>query len=325
MTESILSKRPLGKTGLYVTPLCVGGAPLGDMPETFAYSAPEENALATIRAAFASPINFLDTAAAYGDGESERRIGKVIKEMGGLPPGFVLATKADRCLKTGDFSGEQIKRSIEGSLERLGLDRLQYVYIHDPEHTTFENVMGPGGPLEVLKNYKDQGVIEHIGISGGPIKMLIRYVETGEFSAVETHNRYTLLNRSAEPLLDVANRLGVAVINAAPYGSGMLAKGPDAYARYAYTDAPPSLIERARKIAAICQEFNVPLAAAALQFSMRDPRITSTVVGMTKPERVTQTLELARYPIPSELWSALEEVGYDMDDPEANRFPWLER
>ena len=320
MSESLLSNRPLGGTGLFVSPLCVGGAPLGDMPETFAYSAPEENALATLRAAFSSPINFLDTAAAYGDGESERRIGKVIKEMGGLPPGFVLATKADRNLQTGDFSGEQIKRSVEGSLLRLGLDRLQYVYIHDPEHTTFENVMGPGGPLEVLKNFKDQGVIGHIGISGGPIRMLIRYVETGEFSAVETHNRYTLLNRSAEPLLDAAHRSGVAVINAAPYGSGLLAKGPDAYARYAYSEAPQPLLERARRMATVCRGYEVPLAAAALQFSMRDSRVTSTVVGMTKPERVAQTLELASCPIPSELWPALDGIGYDTDDPEANRF-----
>jgi D-threo-aldose 1-dehydrogenase len=317
MSERLLSNRPLGRTGLFVSPLCVGGAPLGDMPETFAYNAPEENALATIRAAFASQINFLDTAAAYGEGESECRIGKVIKENGGLPSGYVLATKADRCLQTGDFSGEQIKRSIEGSLLRLGLDRLQYVYIHDPEHTTFENVMGPGGPLEVLKNFKDQGVIDHIGISGGPIQMLIRYVETGEFSAVETHNRYTLLNRSAEPLLDVASRLGVAVINAAPYGSGILAKGPDAYARYAYSDAPPLLLERARLFVKVCQEYDVPLAAAALQFSMCDSRVTSTVVGMTKPERVAQTLELASYPIPSELWPALDAIGFDTADPES--------
>ncbi len=319
-TTSTLPLRPLGSTGLQVTPICVGGAPLGDMPETFAYSAPEDQALATIRATFASPINFLDTAAAYGDGESERRIGLVIRELGGLPPGFVLATKADRSLQTGDFSGDQIKRSVEGSLRRLGLDRLQYVYIHDPEHTTFENVMGPGGPLEVLKRFKEQGVIEHIGMSGGPIKMLIRYLETGEFSAVETHNRYTLLNRSAGPLLDVATRLGVAVVNAAPYGSGMLAKGPDAYARYAYQDAPPLLIERTRQLAAVCQKFGVPLPAAALQFSMRDQRVTTTVVGMTKPERVAQTLELARYPLPDELWPALDAVGFDVEDPEAHRF-----
>lgn len=320
MTTTTLPQRRFGRTGLTVTPICVGGAPLGDMPETFAYSAPEDRALETIRATFASPINFLDTAAIYGYGESERRIGLVIRELGGLPPGFVLATKADRNAETGEFSGEQFKRSVEGSLERLGLDRLQYVYIHDPEHTTFENVMAPGGPLAVLKSYKEQGVIEHIGMSGGPIKMLIRYLETGEFTAVETHNRYTLLNRSADPLLDVATRLDVAVVNAAPYGSGMLAKGPDAYARYAYQDAPPALVERTRQLAAVCQEYGVPLAAAALQFSMRDPRVTTTVVGMTKPERVAQTLELASHPIPAELWPALDAVGFDSEDPEANRF-----
>ena len=320
MSNTLLSKRPLSSTGLLVTPLCIGAAPLGDMPETFQYGTSEEQALVTLRTAFEGPINFLDTAASYGEGESERRIGKAIQANGGLPAGFVLATKADRDLKTGDFSGEQIKRSVEGSLERLGLDRLQYVYIHDPEHTTFQNVMGPGGPLEVLQKLQDEGVIGHIGISGGPIDMLIRYVETGAFSAVETHNRYTLLNRSAEPLLDVASRMGVAVINGAPYGSGILAKGPEAYSRYAYSEASPILLERARSFAKVCQEFDVPLAAAALQFSLRDPRIASTVVGMSKPERIAQTVELANYPIAPELWPALDAFGYDMDDPEANRF-----
>ena len=290
------------------------------MPETFAYSVAEDRALATLRAAFSSPINFADTAAIYGDGESERRIGIVLRELGGLPAGYVLATKADRDAQTGDFSGEQIKRSVERSLGLLGLDRVQIMYIHDPEHTTFENVMGPGGPLEVLRRFQDEGVIQHIGISGGPIDMLIRYVETGAFVAVETHNRYTLLNRSAAPLIDVAARRGLAVVNAAPYGSGMLAKGPDAYARYAYQDAPAEMVERARRMAAICQEYDVPLAAAALQFSLRDTRVTSTVVGMSRAERLAQTLDLARQSIPEELWPRLDAVGFQADDPEANRF-----
>ncbi len=320
MSNALLSKRRLGTTELWVTPICIGCAPLGDMPETFAYSTSEDTALATLDAAFASPMNFFDTAAAYGDGESERRIGKAIQARGGLPDGTVLATKADRNLGTGDFSGDQVRRSIEGSMTRLGLDYLPYVYIHDPEHSTFENVMGPGGPLEVLEEYRERGAIGHIGIAGGPIDLLIRYVETGKFTAVETHNRYTLLNRSAEPLLDVATRLGVAVINAAPYGSGILAKGPDAYARYAYRDAPPLVLERARTFASLCQQYQVPLASLALQFSLRDPRITSTVVGMSEPERVTQTLELAHYPIPDEVWNAIEAVEYFTDDPEANRF-----
>src|SRR5437868_6820689 len=140
-----LALRPLGSTGLQVTPICIGTAPLGSMPETFSYEVPEERAIATIRAFFAGPINFLDTAASYGDGESERRIGIVLRERGGLPPGFVLATKADRNLQTGDFSGAQIRRSVERSLRLLGLDRLPLVYLHDPEHTTFAQAMAPGG------------------------------------------------------------------------------------------------------------------------------------------------------------------------------------
>src|SRR5213078_1731883 len=118
-----LALRPLGSTGLEVTPLCIGTAPLGSMPQTFTYEVPEERALATIRAFFASPLNFLDTAASYGDGESERRLGIILRELGGLPPGFVLASKADRDLHSGDFSGEQMRRSVERSLRLLGLNQ----------------------------------------------------------------------------------------------------------------------------------------------------------------------------------------------------------
>jgi D-threo-aldose 1-dehydrogenase len=320
MTAGSLPRVPFGSTGLDVTPLCVGCAPLGDMPETFAYSVAEDSALATLRAAFGGPINFIDTAAAYGDGESERRIGLALRELGGLPAGYVLASKADRNLQTGDFGGEQIKRSVEGSLRRLGLDYIQVMYIHDPEHTTFENIMGKGGALEVLQRFQSEGVIGHLGISGGPVDMLIRYVETGAFAALETHNRYTLLNRSAAPLLDIASQRGMAVVNAAPYGSGMLAKGPDAYARYAYQDAPAEMVDRARRMAAICAEYGVPLPAAALQFSLRDPRVTSTVVGMSRAERVAQTVELSQHPIPDALWPALDAIGFDTYDPEAHRF-----
>src|SRR5205823_10932196 len=112
----------------------------------------------------------------------------------------------------------------------------------------------------------------------------------------------------------------VAVIKAAPDTSGILAKGPDAFPRYAYQDAPAAIIERARRMAAICQEYEVPLAAAALQFSLRDPRVTSTVVGMTRPERIAQTLDLARHPIPDALWPRLDALGFDVDDPQDNRF-----
>jgi D-threo-aldose 1-dehydrogenase len=299
-------KRPYGRTGLMVTPVCVGCAPLGNMPETFAYSVPETDALTTIRAIFSSPINFVDTAASYGDGESERRIGIVLREFGGVPDGYVLATKADRHLQTGDFSGDQMRRSVERSLRLLGVDHLEICYLHDPEHCSFEEITAPGGALDVLRRLTDEGVIKHLGVAGGPIDLMMRYVDLGCFEAVITHNRYTLLNREADPLLDQASHLGLAVVNAAPYGSGMLAKGPNSYPRYMYSDAPPDLVDRARRLEASCARHGVPLAAAALQFSLRDPRITSTIVGMTRPERLAQTIELAKTSIPDDLWRELD-------------------
>lgn len=315
-----LERHPLGQTGLDVTRLCFGAAELGDMPETFAYSVPADRAHETIRAIFRAPVNFLDTAASYGDGESERRIGQVLGELGGLPAGYVLATKADRDLQTGDFSGDQVRRSVERSLRLLGLARLQLVYLHDPEHTTFEAAMAPGGPVEVLLDFKRQGLIEHVGVAGGPIPLMTQFVETGAFEAVISHNRYTLLNQAAAPLFELAAQRGLAVLNAAPYGSGILAKGPDAYARYAYQDAPPELLGRARAVAEECARFGVPLAAAALQLSLRDPRIDSTIVGISRPERIAQTIELASVRVPDELWPRLEPFAHSASDPEAARW-----
>src|SRR2546426_1124222 len=205
------------------------------MPEVSVYAVPEAQALATLRLAFRSPINFLDTAAAYGDGESERRIGLVLRERGGLPPGVVLSTKADRNLQTGEYSGDQIKRSVERSLRLLGVDHLQIVFLHDPEHTTFDNVMGRGGPLHVLQSYQSDGVIDH-------------------------------------------------------------------------------------QMAALCRRYGVPLGAAALQFSLRAPRIVSTIVGVSRPERVTETLALAARPIPDELWSQLDQFAEWTADPEGSRW-----
>src|SRR3979411_56291 len=142
----------------------------------------------------------------YGDGESERRIGLALRERGGLPQGFVLATKADRQRGTNDFSADQVRRSVERSLGLLGVDRLPLGYLHDPEFATqsFEQITAPGGAVEGLHQMKAEGVIDHVGIASGPTDLLIRYVETGQFEVVISHNRYTLLNRDAAPLWDVA-------------------------------------------------------------------------------------------------------------------------
>ena len=309
-----LARRVLGSTRLLVDPLCIGCAALGNMPETFGYAVGEEQALATIRAIFDGPITFVDTAASYGAGESERRIGVVLRERGGLPPGFVLATKADRDLQTGDFSGSQIQRSVERSLHLLGVERLPLVYLHDPEHTAFEKAMAPGGPVEALQRCKDEGLIDHMGVAGGPIDVLTRYVETGAFEVVISHNRYTLLNVAADPLWTMAHQRGVAAINAAPYGSGILVKGPRAYPRYGYREATDTILARAQHLETICARYNVPLAAAALQFSLRDPRITSTIIGISDATQLAETSAFAQYPIPESVWAELGVVKPTTDD-----------
>jgi D-threo-aldose 1-dehydrogenase len=314
VTDKTLPMRQFGQTNFRVTPLSVGCSAMSGAVKVFEYDVSEQDALATLRVAFASPINFFDTAAGYGDGESERRIGTVLRELGGLPEGYVLATKVDPDAKTRDFSGEQTKRSIERSLKLLGVDRLQLLHLHDPEVTTFENIMQPGGAVEVMLSYKEQGVVDQLGVAGGPIALMMQYMETGAFDAVLTHNRYTLLNRSAEPLFQMAMQRGMVVLNAAPYGGGILSRGPAAFPKYAYRAADAVTLDRAYKMEAICNEYGVPLAAAALQFSLRDPRITSTVVGMTKPERIGQTLEFARTPIAEEVWDRLEAVGFEVED-----------
>jgi D-threo-aldose 1-dehydrogenase len=314
-----VNRRRFGHSDLEVTSISIGGTDRADLPAQHGYPAPEDRQTATFRAMFQSPINFLDTAAAYGDGESERRIGALLKELGGIPAGYVLATKSDRDLKTRDFSGDQTRRSVERSLRLLGLDHLQIVYLHDPEFATqsFEEINAPGGAVEAMVRFKEEGVIDVIGISGGPIDMLMRYVDTGVWDAVISHNRYTLLSQVADPLFTQASERGMAVVNAAPYGSGILAKGPDADQNYVYRKAPAQVVRAAREMQAVCDEFGVPLAAAALQFSLRDTRITSTIVGATRPERIAETLALAEVPIPDEIWPRLAALAIRDRDPQA--------
>jgi D-threo-aldose 1-dehydrogenase len=135
--------------------------------------------------------------------------------------------------------------------------------------------------------------------------MMLDYVRTDMFSVMLSHNRFTLLDRSAEPLMDECVRRGVSYVNAAPYGGGMLAKGPEAQPNYRYRDAPKGVHEAVLAMEAECTKVDVPLAAAALQFSLRDPRVSSTVVGLYHPDRIAETVALADHPIPDELWAKL--------------------
>jgi len=309
MPESVpdtLPRRRLPGTDLHVTPVAAGGAVLASMPRAFRYEVPEERALATIRAVLRGPLNFLDTGASYGQGESERRIGIALREVGGLPPGFVLSTKVDPDPVTKDFSGAQALRSAEQSMARLGLDRLQLLHLHDPERIPFEEAMAAGGPVEAMLRLQREGVVKYLGVAGGPIELLRRFVATGAFQVVLSHNRYTLVDRSAEPLIAEAAAAGVGVLNAAVYGGGILAKGPDVLPTYAYRDVSAEVRERIERMSRLCDEAGVPLRTAALQFSVRDPRVGATVVGLSHPERIDEVVAQLRTPVPDSLWTALE-------------------
>lgn len=300
-----MSIRPLGRTGLKVSNICVGTSALGSFPAQYGYEVDEDTAVATIHRVFDGPFTFIDTSNEYGGGASEERIGRAIAEHGGIPEGYVVATKVDPLPGSTDFSGDRVRRSVEESLERLGLDKLQLVYLHDPEKISFEEGVAKGGPLETLIDLRDQGVIQHLGVAGGPIDLELQYLATDAFDAVISHNRYTLVEQTAEPLLEDAARRGVAFVNAAPFGGGMLVKGPRAVPRYCYAPVDQTTIDRVLRMEALCGQYGVPLAAAALQFSVRDERVASTIVGMSRPGRVEETLRLLNHDIPQELWDQL--------------------
>ncbi|TNC63995.1 aldo/keto reductase [Rubellimicrobium roseum] len=315
-----MQHRPLGQTGLQVTGICFGTSGLGSMPETYGYAVDEERARATIRAIFDGPANFLDTSNNYGLGRSEERIGAVIRERGGLLEGFVLSTKLDRDSESGRFDAARARRSLEESLGRLGLDRVQVLHLHDPEHARdLGEITGKGGALEELFRIKEEGLAQAVGLAMGRIDMMQPLLRDWPFDVLISHNRYTLLNRSADAMFDEAHAKGIAILNAAPYASGVLAKGADVMPLIAYTRANEVQLEPVRRIEAACARHGVSVGVAALQFSLRAPRITSTIVGVTRPERVTETLDWAATDIPDALWRELEDLPVSTEDPEANR------
>jgi D-threo-aldose 1-dehydrogenase len=305
-----MQTRALGQTGLKVTSICVGTSALGSFPAQYGYEVSTERALVTLAAVFDGPFNFIDTSNEYGSGgDSERRIGKAMGQRGGLPNDFVLATKVDPLVGSTDFSGERVRKSVVESLERLGLDRLELVYLHDPEKISFAAGMAKDGPVEALAKLRDEGVIAHIGVAGGPIDLMLQYLATGVFEVAISHNRYTLVDQSAEPLIEEARRRNIGFVNAAPFGGGMLVKGPDLQPKYCYAPASEATLARVRKMERLCREQNVPLAAAALQFSLRDDRVASTIVGMSDPQRIAQTIQLADWPTPDDLWTELHKLA----------------
>ncbi len=200
-----------------------------------------------------------------------------------------------------------MRESFAESIHRLGVHRLEIFYLHDPERFTFAEMTRPGGAIDAMRDLKAEGLVDLIGVAGGEIPELHRYLDTGVLDVFLNHNRFTLLDRSADPLIADAAAAGVAFVNAAPYASGMLAKPLAAQPRYRYGAPAPAVVGTVGWLHEVCGRFGVPLAALALQFSTRDPRIGSTVVGVSAPERIDELASNAALDIPQELWDLVED------------------
>lgn len=313
-------KIKLARSGLEIQPLCFGLAPLAGMPDTYGYDVSPEQAYATVRAIFDSGIGFVDTSRNYGLGRSEERLGHVIRERGGLPKGVVISTKLDRDFQTNHFDASRARRSLEESLKALGVDRVQLLHLHDPEWaSSLDGIVGPKGALAELFRMKEEGLAEAVGLAAGRTDIMMPMLKDWDFDALITHNRFTLVNRHADEMMNLAVERNIAVLNAAPYASGVLAKGSANKPIYAYQKATPAMLKPVERVEEVCARHGIPPGAAALQFSMRDPRVASTIVGVSKPERIAQTLAWANHPISDAAWQDLMALPYEMLDPEATR------
>jgi D-threo-aldose 1-dehydrogenase len=297
-----------GRTGIEVPAVCIGTSGWGPVRAGEDEAARDARIRELADAVLAGPLRFLDTSNIYGGGESEALVGRPLADGRSLADRLIIQTKVDRDARTGDFSGNRMRRSIEESLARLGVDRVPVLMLHDPENTTFEAATAPGGPVEALLAIRDEGLAASVGISGGDVRLIQRFVELDVFDALITHNRATLLDGSADALLEAAGARDMGVTNAAPYGGGILTGDPAQASTYGYGPARPAVAEAARRMGEACRRHDVPLAAAALQSSMRDARVHSTVVGISSAARLAATLDLAAVPIPEELWAELAEL-----------------
>ncbi|MET8280679.1 aldo/keto reductase [Micromonospora sp. NPDC005174] len=320
MTGRALPRRP----AVRLTTLGFGAAQGGNL-----YRATSDDTFAAaVDTAWDAGIRYFDTAPHYGLGLSERRLGAALRSRPRAE--YVVSTKVGRLLvpspesagdrdpegfdvpadhrRVWDFSRDGVLRSLEASLERTGLDRVDVVYLHDPDDH-WEQAATEAVPA--LVELRDQGVVGAIGAGMNQSAMLARFVKETDIDVVMCAGRYTLLEQGAlDDLLPAAQAAGVGVVIAGVYNSGLLARDqPPADATYNYQQAPPEVIERARRIATVCQEYGVTLPQAALAFVRRHPVVVSTVVGLRDEAQVTETLRRFDADVPEQLWVALRDAG----------------
>jgi D-threo-aldose 1-dehydrogenase len=308
--------------GVEVTALSLGTAPIGNL-----YSAVgDEEARATVDAAWEAGVRCFDTAPHYGLGLAERRLGEALR---GRPRGqYTVSTKVGRALdpvervegddlahgfavpathrRRWDFTADGVRRGLEASLERLGLDRVDIVYLHDPDDHPRQALEEAYPALERLRA---EGVVGAIGAGMNQARMLARFVRETDMDVVLLAGRYTLLDQAGlADLLPRARERGVRVVAAGVFNSGLLAD-PRPGATYDYAAAPPELLERALRLKAACERRGVPLRAAALRFPFGHPAVTSVLVGARSAAEVRDAAAMLARPVPAGLWEALRAEG----------------
>ena len=328
-------RRRLGKTPITLTQMGFGGAPLGNLFKRVA----EGDAEGALEQALAAGLAYFDTAPLYGHGLSEERMGKALARA--PRQSIVVSTKVGRLLvpapstaKGGkveggnfidvpplaisyDYSHDGALSSLEASLKRLRLDRIDILYIHDIDRFThgadeqprrFRQAME--GAYPALARLRADGTVGAIGLGVNEWQVCQQAAEAADFDCFLLAGRYTLLEQEAlETFLPLCERRGIGIVIGGPYNSGILATGPVAGATYNYAPAPPAILERARRLGEVCAEHKVPLAAAALQFPLSHPAIASVIPGARSPKEVEDNLKLMRHPIPGALWRDLKSAG----------------
>jgi D-threo-aldose 1-dehydrogenase len=320
-TEGRMRTRTIARTGTRVSELGFGGASLGNL-----YRATDEDEGASaVTAAYDAGITYFDTAPHYGLGLSERRLGRA---LAGYPrDSYTLSTKVGRLLEqnpspTGsdleaggfavpddlvrrwDFSADGVRRSLEESLERLAVDRVDIVYVHDPDDHADQAV---AEAIPALVELREQGVIGAVGIGMNQVAVPLRAVKETDLDVVMLANRWTLVDRSAAELLDICAERGVSVVAAAPFNSGLLARPrPPADATYDYRPAPAELLAKVHRFADVCEHWGVTLPDAAVQFPLQHPAVVSVVAGLRDPHQVHQLIARHDATVPAEVWAELD-------------------
>jgi D-threo-aldose 1-dehydrogenase len=306
----------IGRTGLRVTRLGLGGVALsGAPPATDPHApSPESEAVALIRRSLDLGLNYLDTAPMYGVGHSERRYGQALQ---GIPRDrYVLSTKVGRVLRPGaegqttwafDFSREGARASFESSLERLGIERVDIVFVHDPDEY-YQAALA--GAFPVLRELRADGRIRAIGAGMNQWQMELAFAREGYNDCFLLAGRYTLLDQTALPeFLPYCVEHHISVVAGGPYNSGILAVGPRAGATFNYRAAPPEMMDKAARIAQVCERHQVPLKAAALQFILAHPAIASVIPGARSVAEVEENARMVELAIPGALWADLKKAG----------------